>query len=189
MLTTCKEEILEVRLGRRINIFTYTPSTAKDITTLFFLPGSLACHQIDNKLMTYFIEKYPRTVQVVAYDAYGLIFLNHDFPPHTYSRNTLQVGSGKSERPRDWDEYGNVIGHYSTENLFLDTLEILQRYGTDRNVLIGHSFGSTQIARVHHKAKGLINVSSVVLLGTAFSMPDGAHPGKQTTKHYSGCCT
>ena len=151
------EGIEEVREGRRLNL--YKVQRPSD-TTIFFIPGSLACHNIDMDIIKHLEDGFD--VNIVAWDAYG---------------------SGKSDRKRDWDEAGNFIGHYSTENLFLDAYAILNKYTTEKNVLLGHSFGSALIARLVKRLQEErisrvtnVNISSCVLIGTAFKMPDGAHP-------------
>lgn len=151
------ESVEEVRDGRRLNLYkVLRPSD----TTIFFIPGSLACHNIDIDIIKHLEEGY--NVNIVAWDAYG---------------------SGKSDRKRDWDEAGNFIGHYSTENLFLDAYAIVAKYTTEHNILLGHSFGSALVARLVKRLREEcmsqttnIDISSCVLLGTAFQMPDGAHP-------------
>ena len=151
------EEVEEIREGRRLNIYkVQRPSS----TSIFFIPGSLACYNIDMDLIKHLEEGY--NVNIVAWDAYG---------------------SGKSERKRDWDESGNFIGHYSTENLFLDAYAILNKYATEQNILLGHSFGSALVALLTKRLKQeqireatSVTVSACILLGTALSMPDGAHP-------------
>ena len=162
------EEVEEIRAGRRLNIYKVLRPTT---TTIFFIPGSLACHNIDIDIIKHLEEGYD--VNIVAWDAYG---------------------SGKSERKRDWDEEGNFIGHYSTENLFLDAYAVLEKFATEQNILVGHSFGSALVARLvkriqeeqeqeqeHEQERSCrraarIDICCCVLLGTAYTMPDGAHP-------------
>ena len=112
------EGIEEVRTGRKLNIWKrHRRSTSGNMVsggsaehqkledmTIFFLPGSLACHEIVRDIIKYFA--LTSSVNLVAYDAYG---------------------SGKSDRPRDWDESGNLIGHYSNDALFHDAKAILAR--------------------------------------------------------------
>ena len=132
-----KEELIEVRAGRKLNVFFYPKEQCQSRTTIFFLPGSLACHDVDAQLISYFKDRYSDKVNIIAYDAYGRIS-SYISKIGAKSSLTISSGSGKSDRPRDWDEYGTVLGHYSTANLFSDALALVHKYASpSRNVLIG----------------------------------------------------
>lgn len=144
------DELIEIRPGRKIRLFISQPQgiPESDQMTIFFYHGSMATYKQYESLINHFKDKY----RVVAYDA---------------------LGCGHSEKPVD-DWFGSE-SLYSVNNLLLDAVEVFQRYATKRNILIGHSFGTTMVARIiQHLAKASAALDTIIcgaiLLGTADHM-------------------
>lgn len=152
-------EVIEIRPQRRIKLVFYEPKNNNNVTehesnqkqTLFFFHGSMATYKQYNSVINHFKETY----RIVAYDA---------------------LGCGSSDKPVD-DWFGTE-SLYSVNNLLLDAIEVVKRYSTKTNILIGHSFGTTIVARiVKHFANDKSEMSLYpsircsVLLGTADHMP------------------
>ena len=86
------------------------------------------------------------------------------------------MGCGDSEKP-------NVHTVYSTDSLTSNLIEIFDKYSTKNNILVGHSYGTAQVARLcsHVKMRQLdslhqksdVTISGVVLLGTVDTLPKG----------------
>jgi pimeloyl-ACP methyl ester carboxylesterase len=61
----------------------------------------------------------------------------------------------------------------------LDALEVFKKFSTKKNVLIGHSYGTTLVARLNQFITNVFDenvnesISGVVLMGTAWELPDG----------------
>jgi pimeloyl-ACP methyl ester carboxylesterase len=100
---------------------------------------------------------------IVAYDAYGC---------------------GNSDKPHDY-------AAYSTQELTNDLIAVYEKYSTARNILIGHSFGTSEVARLCKYVKtygansnqagdasprNLKAIDAVVLLATTYHAEDGGHP-------------
>ena len=92
------------------------------------------------------------------------------------------VGCGSSEKP-------HVTSKYSTESLLGDAVTIFEEHATAHNILVGHSYGTCQVARLcqHLQAKAKNEISygnsamikeirGAILLGSTLSMPSGGHP-------------
>lgn len=79
------------------------------------------------------------------------------------------LGCGASEKPRDWNAY-------STDRLTEDAITIFKKYATKENILVGHSFGSSLVARVNRAVSRAHSVVGVVLIGTADHVSNGGHP-------------
>lgn len=97
------------------------------------------------------------SINIVMYDAYGC---------------------GISDKPHESSEY-------TTDRHLADLIEIYEKYATTRNILIGHSYGTSQIARLckHLQSKSyesadtpIRSVDAVILMSTAFFLPDGGPP-------------
>lgn len=82
------------------------------------------------------------------------------------------IGCGSSEKPTSH-------GEYSTDSFTAHTIEIFEKYSTSRNILVGHSYGTSQIARLceHLQKKNDIEpistITGVVLIGTMDTLPPG----------------
>lgn len=119
------------------------------------------------------IVSYQGRVNIVAYDT---------------------IGCGDSDKPVTPKDY-------STESLTANAIEIFDKYSTAKNILIGHSYGTAQVARlckhIHTRqttlppptttstdtTKPLVSInikekviSGVVLLGTVDFLPAGGSP-------------
>ena len=97
------------------------------------------------------------------------------------------------------------LTHVHAQELFLDLLEVYHRYKGRRNLLVGHSFGSSQVKRLaahveaaeaaearalarqqrheqqHQQAPGrpppgASEILGLVLLASAYHVPDGGNP-------------
>jgi pimeloyl-ACP methyl ester carboxylesterase len=95
-------------------------------------------------------------------------------------------GCGDSPKPKH-DESA-----FATEELFEDLLEIYLRYKGPQNLLVGHSFGSSQIMRLAHYLQQSeafhthtrtypnppppSDLLGLVLLASAYHVPDGGNP-------------
>ena len=85
------------------------------------------------------------------------------------------MGCGGSDKPRDCLEY-------STAALTSNAIEIFDLFCTAKNVLVGHSYGTAQVARLcshaNERQPGKVDtsISGVVLLGTVDSLPKGGSP-------------
>lgn len=84
------------------------------------------------------------------------------------------LGCGESDKPIDPILFGDSF--YTTENLLLDAAAVLEFAGTENTVIISHSFGTTLAARLVQTPVGAKKIKSVVLMGTALTVPDGGHP-------------
>ena len=103
------------------------------------------------------IAAYKGRVNIVAYDA---------------------IGCGESEKP-------TAHAAYSTEGLTANAIQIFDMYATAKNILVGHSYGTAQVARlcahVHEQSTkseapaAAISkiISGIILLGTAAFFPKG----------------
>lgn len=104
------------------------------------------------------IAFYKGRANVVAYDA---------------------MGCGDSEKPLS-------NGEYSTDSLTSNCIEIFEKYATAQNILVGHSYGTAQVARLcsHFReengdiraVKVKRDISGVVLLGAIDFLPKGGSP-------------
>ena len=144
------EELIEIREGRRLNVLVEQPESSECKGTIFLFHGSMASLTQFRHLSNH----YKKNFRVVSYDAYGC---------------------GNSEKPVD-DWFGET--KYSVRNLLLDAIEIFLKYATSKNILVGHSFGTTIVARIVHyfqiNPSKLTNGAAIVaaiLLGTADDMP------------------
>lgn len=89
------------------------------------------------------------------------------------------MGCGDSEKPLS-------NGEYSTKSLTANSIEIFEKYATAQNILVGHSYGTAQVARLcsHFREQNVDNpavkvkkdISGVVLLGTVDFLPKGGSP-------------
>lgn len=86
------------------------------------------------------------------------------------------MGCGGSEKP-------TAEGLYSTKSLTSNSIEVFEKYATTKNVLIGHSYGTAQIARLcshisrqrkdsDSKDLPVRTISGVILLGTVDVLPE-----------------
>ena len=154
-----KEEIVEIRPQRKINLVIYEPPNdavlEADQKTIFFYHGSMSTYKHFSALIDHFKGIY----RVVAYDA---------------------LGCGHSEKPVD--DWFTSESLYSVNNLLLDAIEVFKRYSTKQNFLVGHSFGTTIVARiVQHFSKNddtaessmafYRSIRGTILLATADHMP------------------
>ena len=80
------------------------------------------------------------------------------------------IGCGGSDKPHD-------IIEYSTQSLTNYATEIFDRFCTAKNVLVGHSYGTAQVARLCSHSDKLqscsAGISGIVLLGTVDFLPMG----------------
>lgn len=139
------EHLVEIRPCRKINIFRYLAKDNDIDTTIFLFHGSMASYKQFNGIINYLKEKFP--VNIIAFDA---------------------LGCGRSEKSRVWEDY-------SSDELFLDALEVFNRYSTNKNILIGHSYGTTHIAKLAQNSSSKGKIFGAILLGTAWKI-DGRHP-------------
>jgi abhydrolase domain-containing protein 8 len=149
---TCNHE--EIREDRKIYLEHYKNNNQppESEVTMFFFHGSMASLNQFRDLIDFFKKR----VNVVAYDA---------------------LGCGESDKPVDpWFGESN----YSVDNLLLDAVEVFKKYSTTYNILIGHSFGTTIVARVIDYFKKKSNfpsdrcyINGYILLGTADTLSIG----------------
>lgn len=139
-----------MRNGQQLNVFHQRCDTQKDS----FCDTTLFFIHGSMGSLTQFshqIELYRGRANIVAYDT---------------------IGCGMSEKPTTHCEY-------STESFTAHTVEIFEKYSTHRNILIGHSYGTSQIARLcEHiqKKKHIEPISTIVglvLIGTMDTVPAG----------------
>uniref|UniRef100_A0A7S3XY53 Serine aminopeptidase S33 domain-containing protein n=1 Tax=Heterosigma akashiwo TaxID=2829 RepID=A0A7S3XY53_HETAK len=78
------------------------------------------------------------------------------------------VGCGSSPKPRD-------ARAYCPNALSADLLAIFNRYATEINVGVGHSFGSSLVMRLATQFTAK-NMEGIILLGSALSVPAGGSP-------------
>ena len=82
------------------------------------------------------------------------------------------IGCGGSDKPHDYEEY-------STQSLTNNAIEIFDQFCTAKNILVGHSYGTAQIARLCSNSDKLqsgsanASISGIVLLGTIDCLPNG----------------
>ena len=138
------EKLIEIRPGRKINIFTMIDKNID--LTIFFYHGSMATLKQFSSIISLIKEKLP--ANIIAYDA---------------------LGCGKSERPNNYSAY-------STEELLLDAIEVFKLFSTNKSILIGHSFGTSILAKLCYNFDLQNSISGLILLGTAWKVPDGGHP-------------
>lgn len=96
---------------------------------------------------------------------------------HVVAYDTM--GCGDSEKPLS-------NGEYSTDSLTANSIEIFEKYATAQNILVGHSYGTAQVARLcsHIRQQNVDmpaskikrEISGIVLLGTVHSLPKGGSP-------------
>ena len=136
----------------QLNVFHSKPENNMCKATIFFFHGSMATYQQFNDIING-LKDYG-SCNIVAYDA---------------------LGCGNSEKPTD-------IDCYSTNSMLKDALVIVEKYATAMNILVGHSYGSSLVARLCHHYKQTKNdimyasIKGLILLGTTDSLPNGGHP-------------
>ena len=151
--------LIEIRKDRWINIQIYechsiSQNNISEITSIFLIHGSMASKSQFDDTVEHLKTK---TCRIITYDF---------------------LGCGQSAKPYDsW--FGD--SNYNTDNLFLDALEIFKRYKSMHNILIGHSFGTTLVARIIHRYASAnltteLHVDGIILLGTTDSLPKGGRP-------------
>ena len=59
------------------------------------------------------------------------------------------IGCGTSPKPHNGGWFG-LDDTYSLPNLHAYNVAVFEKYATKENVLIGHSFGTCQVARIHN---------------------------------------
>ncbi|KAH9257043.1 hypothetical protein BASA81_004864 [Batrachochytrium salamandrivorans] len=113
-------------------------------TTIFFVHGAMA--SMENYRFQF--AKFEALFEhVVAYDYFGC---------------------GMSPKLEDsWESY-------STEQHSLDLAFVFHKYKSNRNILVGHSFGTNQVLRLCMDPETLGEITGVVLLAPAI-FPDGGH--------------
>jgi pimeloyl-ACP methyl ester carboxylesterase len=89
------------------------------------------------------------------------------------------MGCGDSEKP-------SSNGEYSTDSLTANSIEIFEKYATAQNILVGHSYGTAQVARLcsHFRDQNAVipvvkakrDIRGIVLLGTVDFTPKGGPP-------------
>lgn len=84
------------------------------------------------------------------------------------------LGCGESSKP-------HVTDDYSTPNMVAELIQVFDKYATRKNILIGHSYGTSQIARLcgqylQTSVQAGKDVVGVVLISTTLSIPDGGSP-------------
>lgn len=70
------------------------------------------------------------------------------------------LGCGKSAKPYDSTAY-------NTEELLLDLLEVFKLYATKSTIVIAHSYGTCQAARLYNRIENKESIKSMILLSTA----------------------
>ena len=101
------------------------------------------------------INLYRNKVNIVAYDV---------------------MGCGSSEKP-------SAEAAYSTKSLTSNSIQVFEKFASAKNVLIGHSYGTAQIARLssHIRRKRdegyaqnlpIRTICGVILLGTVEALPE-----------------
>ncbi len=140
-------ELVEIRRDRKVHIVIWEPGVVTS-TTIFFFHGSMATLNQFAKLFPVFKEM---NLRIVAYDA---------------------LGCGSSTKPVDslFDD-----SYYLMEELVLDAIEVFTKYASEKNFLVGHSFGTTVVARIidcYHNLKNYpTTINGVILLGTTDKLP------------------
>ena len=74
------------------------------------------------------------------------------------------VGHGRSEVHDD-------DAHYSADALLADLIDVYGRFATERNILVGHSYGTALTTMLVPHALKLAPVAAVVLIGAVASVP------------------
>lgn len=78
------------------------------------------------------------------------------------------LGCGGSEKP-------HLCSAYSTPSLAEDAIYIVKTFASGRNILVGHSFGCAQAARVYRALQREVNIEGMILLSGAEHMPSKGH--------------
>ena len=149
-----KSTLLEVRPGRNLNVFHHRKAgvNAGDTQTpmLFLLHGSMASMESFEPIFSSFEQH----CNILTYDA---------------------IGCGKSEKRLEEDAY-------TTEELRQDVIHLFNKHASNETtpiILIGHSYGTAQVARLlaHLKQENQSHrVRAAILLGGIDSLPSGGHP-------------
>jgi pimeloyl-ACP methyl ester carboxylesterase len=155
-----------------------SPENFASDTTIFFYHGAMGSWRQFEDLIANYRGRY----NIVAYDA---------------------LGCGDSEKPADpllWPIYKS---NYTMEELAQDAVEVFAVFANEKNILIGHSFGTAIIARVINSVNESLKTANTirprslsteldslspravaphprivgsVLLGTHMAMPLTRHP-------------
>lgn len=153
--------LVEVRPGRHLNVCIHRRKVGANATeggdgrahtpSLFFIHGSMASIATFQPILSSFYQHY----NIVMFDA---------------------LGCGDSHKPLEDDAY-------TTEELQQDVIQLFNQYSskdtTHNNILIGHSYGTAQVARLlaHLKRDDQSHyVKAAILLGGIDSLPSGGHP-------------
>lgn len=133
--------LTEIRPGRNVMLLDLTHQAPSldddDAWTVFFIHGSMATMQ---QFEAQIVEMHQGSkCRVLAYDAYGC---------------------GKSPRPHDYSAY-------SQQNSLLDLIAVFDRYKGRKNVIVGHSYGSSQVVRLATARSQLVH--GLVMIGPAFA--------------------
>jgi pimeloyl-ACP methyl ester carboxylesterase len=153
------DSLVEVRPGRRLNVCIHNrkigtiPSVEDEKTPtplLFFIHGSMA-----------------------STEAFAPIFAS--FEDHCDILMFDALGCGKSEKRLEDDAY-------TTHELSQDVIQLFNQHAskdTTPVILVGHSYGTAQVARLlsHLKRENQSHqVKGTILLGGIDSLPSGGHP-------------
>lgn len=154
--------LTEIRPGRSVMLLDLTAPNPDVIVdgadqdepwTVFFVHGSMATMQQFEAQIT---ELYGSgNCRVVAFDAYGC---------------------GKSPRPTDFTAY-------SKDNLFQDLLAVFDRYKGFKNLVVGHSYGCSQVVQLAN-ARGE-DVHGITLIAPGFAPTNGEPPMMKAVKVFS----
>jgi pimeloyl-ACP methyl ester carboxylesterase len=118
---------IEIRAGRVISLLHLqrpdpnSNETFHSDITMFFYHGAMASWTQFEDLIVYYRNRF----NIVAYDA---------------------LGCGNSDKPVDPLIWGD--SHYTSDQLMHDAVAVFAAFATERNILVGHSFGSAIVARV-----------------------------------------
>jgi pimeloyl-ACP methyl ester carboxylesterase len=143
VLAETRMSLLPVRPNRSLYVVTSSPNLIENPEWTLFFVHG---SMASSEQWRFQIDHFKKTFRIVAYDYFGC---------------------GNSPRPEDdWNAY-------STEEHLADLLALFDQQKTAHNILIGHSFGASQVVRLAKERKA--KVDGVVLVASAI-LPNGGHP-------------
>ena len=119
-MNNVKEQLVNIRNNRRINIKTCIND--KNHTSILLIHGSMASLEQYNYQFDYIIQNRP-DINIIAYDTYGC---------------------GKSDKNLDDFEA------YNTKELELDMLAVFDKFKRKKNIVVGHSYGTSMCLRLSY---------------------------------------
>lgn len=139
----------EILPGRNINIRQLLPKDGLSKNSVFMFHGSMASQSQFDPI----IER---------------LFQSSDY--NVYSFDAL--GCGKSDKPKE-------SSLYAPQNMFLDVSTFFHAHATQKNVIIGHSYGTVQAVRLYNHWKSGASseeyrnnccINGLVLIGTGYEV-------------------